>query len=139
MKKIFLVTFAYLLTLNSHAQDDSQTKIKRTFTIDGSVCLTTDGKAAYYNMGGAQIKFDFNHKIALALTFLPALGIRQVTSIDWQGYEEKKIKANPLLGIGPQLFIRRLILSFPFCYNANKNIWVSTAGIGYRIQYSKAK
>ncbi len=138
MKKFFLVTVAYLLTLNSHAQDDSQTKIKHTFSIDGSVCVTTDGKSAYYNMGGAQLKFDFNHKVAVTLTLLPSLGVGKVKVLK-DNYYKDEIRATPVLGIGPQIFIRKLILSFPFYYRADKKIWIATAGIGYKIQFSKAK
>ena len=98
-------------------------------------------------MGGAQIKFDINYKIILALTFLPALGISTVTktttTTDSYGVTStkttKQLNALPVLGIGPQVFIKRFILSFPFCYNGDKKVWVATAGIGYKIQYSKAK
>lgn len=139
MKRNSFIVVIILCALHCFAQDDSQTKIKKTFSIDGAVCVTTDGKAAYYNMGGAQIKFDLNHKVAFTFTFLPALGIRQETTWDSYGKPKKEMKAVPLLGIGPQIFIRKLILSFPFCYNATNGTWVSTAGIGYRIQYSKTK
>ena len=148
MKKILFASTICLLALNSIAQDDSQTKIKKTFSIEGAACVTTpDLKAYYYNMGGAQIKFDFNHKVIIALTFLPALGISSVTKtkIITDSYGNistkttKEWNALPVLGIGPQLFIKRFILSFPFCYNSNKKVWVATAGIGYKIQYSKSK
>ena len=139
MKNLLFIGALSILSFNSFAQDDSKSKINKTFSIDGSVCITTDGKAAYYNMGGAQIKFDFNHKIALTLTLLPSLGVRPVTTTDSYGKKSTTINAVPVLGMGPQIFIKRLILSFPFYYRADKKIWVATAGIGYRIQYSKSK
>lgn len=138
MKKLTSTLILLLVFINTYSQDDRSNKIKSSFSIDGAVCLTTDGKAAYFNMGGAQIKFDVNHKVVFAITLLPSIGINTIKTTD--GYTEKtRLNAIPFLGIGPQIFIKKFIFSFPFFYKNSSNVWVATAGIGYKIQYSKTK
>ena len=136
--KFFHFSELFFTFLNSFAQDDSQSKIRNSFTIDGAFCITTEGKAAYINMGGAQVKFDFNHKVALAMTLLPSLGIKTIEKSD--GYSTTtSFNAVPFLGIGPQVFVNKWIFSFPFYYKTADQVWVATAGIGYKIQYSKTQ
>lgn len=139
MKKLIIITLLCLINLNIFAQDDSKNKISKSFSIDGAVCLTTDGKAGYFNMGGAQIKFDLSHKVVFAITLLPSIGISKLETTDSYNNKTTRLNAIPFLGIGPQIFVKKWIFSFPFYYKNSSQVWVATAGIGYKIQFSKTK
>jgi len=111
----------FLFAVLAHSQEEPK---QASLNIDGQIAVTTNGKAAFINVGGPAIKFSFKH-FAVAVNFMPSMRIEE---------HNKTIALTPLLGAGLQFYFlkhKRFIISLPCYYYAAKNSWVGTAGIGY--------
>ena len=126
-KKLVNILFLFSMFSVFAQQQEQKTAV---FNIEGQIAVATDGKGAFLNLGGPNVKFNFS-KVAVAINFMPSLR-----------FQEDKVKSfvTPILGFGPQFYFlknKRTILSFPAYYNTSNNQWIFTAGIGYVLKKSK--
>jgi len=95
-----------------------------SFSMEGQLVATTDGKGLFVNAGGPGLKFHFS-KWAISINMMPSLRFQD---------DRPKPLVTPILGCGPQLYFlkeKRLVLSFPCYYYTNSHVWTFTAGLGY--------
>jgi hypothetical protein len=121
MKFKLIYCLFFLLAVSAHSQEEPK---PASLNIEGQIAVTTNGKAAFINVGGPAIKFSFKH-FAFAVNFMPSMRVEE---------HNKTITFTPLLGTGLQFYFlkhKRFIISLPCYYYAAKNTWVGTAGIGY--------
>ncbi len=130
MKRIIIASLCFIILSNhSFAQAGNGSK-KTSFTVEGQVAVTTNGKAIYLNFGGPCMKYSFK-KIAFSIGMMPSLR-----------FEEDKPRPyiTPMLGAGLQVYFlkdRRFIASFPCYYISTKTAWRVTAGLGYLLTRPK--
>ncbi len=125
----FVIAFCMVMLSTSYAQTDNQ---NYSLKIEGQIAVTTNGKAAFINMGGPGVKFVFP-KFAVSVNMLPSLKFEE---------EAPKPIVTPILGVGPQIYFlknKRLVLSFPCYYHISKNSWIVSAGLGYGFSYFQTK
>ena len=123
MKWTFKIFFIIVL-LNGFVSFSQTESTPSVLSLEGQVAVTTDDKAIFVNVGGPAIKLGFS-KIAFAINMFPSLKIE---------VENRKTPVFPLLGVGPQIYFlknKKFVVSFPIYYNAAKNTWLPTAGLGY--------
>lgn len=125
----FTIIFLFVFLL-FHISCFSQSEEKNYPVVEGQVLLSTNGHAAFLNLGGVNLKFIFKKF---------NLGINMGPSIKFEN-ESSKLNAVPVLGIGPQIYLfknKKLIVSFLAYYLNSKKIWTQSAGIGYILTGSK--
>lgn len=131
--KIFLTLFLLFLLNNlAHAQDKPAEKpIENkaiTWTMGGQITLATDFKEnIFLNFAGPGLKLSDKSKKSPW-----AVSINMFPSMRWNTDEKDGNKVfSPNLGTGFQIFYKKVVVSMPAYYLANKNVWVGTLGLGY--------
>ncbi len=123
MKKILTSFFLVLTFYFVVAQDSSSTKkVVHVSTFSGQAMLSHDGDAFYLNFGGPSVMANFG-KIKIMIGMFPSLRIKE---------DPVRSTLTPILGTGPTLQYKKLLLGFPFYYIAASNVWKMSAGLGYK-------
>lgn len=121
-----ILLFIVLLVCNSFIIIAQNTTKKPTVSLakfSGQAFIATDGKAAYYNMGGPTIKMQYK-KSTFGFCILPSLRIiKDLTKPD----------ILPLAGAGFMYTYGHFIVGIPTYYVANENKWKICVGIGVKI------
>jgi hypothetical protein len=120
---IFILTFALFISNISIAQNTNKKAVVSVAKFSGQAFIATDGKAAYFNMGGPSIKMQFKN-VSLGLCILPSLRILK---------DPLKPDILPLAGAGFMLTYKHLIIGIPTYYVAAENKWKLCAGLGIKI------
>ena len=123
-KKIYL-TFTFLVMVCFFLKAQNTTK-KPTVTLakfSGQAFIATDGKAAYYNMGGPTIKMQIK-KSTFGICILPSLRIIK---------DPLKPDILPLAGAGFMYTYGHLIIGIPTYYIQAENKWKLCVGLGIKI------
>jgi hypothetical protein len=92
--------------------------------LEGQIAVTTNGKAAFINIGGASIKCKLK-KFNVSIMMGPSIKFEK---------EKTVVTTIPVLGVGPQFYFlknKRFIVSIPSYYISTKKIWTTSIGVGY--------
>lgn len=102
------------------AQENEQKKpMSPSFTLGGQAMLSANDDSMFFNMGGGGIALT-SKSTTVSVNFFPSLR-----------YQFSTTRLTPVLGIGPQLYLRhRLIIGMPIYYTESK--WNLSVGIGYK-------
>ncbi|MCS6833521.1 MAG: hypothetical protein NZ521_08085 [Flammeovirgaceae bacterium] len=90
---------------------------------DGQIVLTTNGEFTFLNFGGPGVKIK-KGVWTISLNMLPSLRFHK---------DAKAPLVTPSLGTGVQLYYKRLILCGSTYYVANRNYWIVTGGLGFKL------
>ncbi len=93
----------------------------KPFKVVGTVGVSYWNKNAFLNLGGPSLKFNYK-KMGVMLSFFPSLRT---------SFETPVITLTPILGSGVCIYYKKLALTAPCYYIANKNIWVVSYGMAY--------
>lgn len=123
MKKICIAVFLITTFYDAIAQDSSSAKTHiRATKFTGQVMASYDADAFYVNFGGPSLSVNFG-KLKLAISMLPSLRIKD---------DPVRPVVTPILGAGPSLQYKKMLLGFPFYYIAASNVWKMSVGLGYK-------
>jgi hypothetical protein len=93
----------------------------KPFKVIGTIGVSYWNNNAFLNLGGPSLKFNYK-KMGIMLSFFPSLRT---------SFETPVITLTPILGAGACIYYKKMALTAPCYYIANKNIWVVSYGIAY--------
>lgn len=126
----FTILFALLFGVKSYSQSEIKAADRFQWSFEGQFVAATDGRGMYTNFGGPGVKWNFKHF---------SIGFNMMPSLRFENQPNTPL-ITPILGTGPQLYLlknRRLIISAPMYYIANRQMWTFNGGIGYVITTKK--
>jgi hypothetical protein len=129
MLKIFSTLLLCLLLADfAQAQDKPAQPQAVNWTIGGQITLSSDFKEnIFLNFAGPGVKLSDKSKKSPW-----AVSINMFPSLRYNTAEKDGNKVvTPILGVGFQVFYKKLVVSMPCYYLNAQNIWVGTLGLGY--------
>lgn len=93
----------------------------KPFKVIGTFGVSYWSKNMFVNLGGPSLKFNYK-KMGIMLSFFPSLRT---------SFETPVITLTPILGTGACIYYKKIALTAPCYYIANRNIWVVSYGIAY--------
>lgn len=127
MRYSFTVLF-FLFCFSGIAQQKNEEAPITVSAFTAQFLLSTDLKAAYFNMVGAGIKYSKNDK-SISITIFPSLSFRE-DKYPEPG-EDKKPFVRPGFAVGPLIQYKRMMIGFPAFYQ--DDAWHFTVGAGVKL------
>jgi hypothetical protein len=117
----------------ARAEDKTQ-KAKVSLKATGSVgvCYHYSSNSEYITFGGPGVRVDYG-KWSLAMHFFPSFRYFNGDVNDAHDVYRTKATGSTILGVGPQISYKKIVLLCPCYYLANNNVWIISAGLGYKL------
>lgn len=133
MKKVALTVVALVFAQHLFSQEVKKEEPKKIeFKAIGSINISADTKqSVYLNFGGPNICFNFG-KFGIAYGMFPGLRFFYGDQNDKTNQYKTKTIATPILGTGVTLYYKKLAVVIPMFYLPTNNVWIISAGVGYK-------
>ncbi len=106
---------------------------KASFKAIGSVAVSYNpsSESAFLNFGGPGLKLEYG-KFGIAFNMFPSLRYFHGDINGKTDVYRTKAEVTPILGAGLQLSYKKLALVLPMYYLPTNNVWLMSAGLGYK-------
>jgi hypothetical protein len=96
-----------------------------------AVSYNPGSKSEFINFGGPGVRLYYK-QLSLAFHMFPSIRYFNGDVNDAKDGFRTKTPVTTLLGCGPQLAYKHLALVFPMYYSTSNNVWIMSAGLGYK-------
>jgi len=134
MPLLFFVMSAFAQNVPKDAPKEAPKDVaKVSFKAIGSIAVSyhAGSESAFLNFGGPGLKLEYG-KFAIAFNMFPSLRYFQGDIDDKTDVYRTRAEITPILGSGLQLSYKKLALVLPMYYLPTNNVWLMSAGVGYK-------
>jgi hypothetical protein len=129
---ILPLLFTTFLAVAQTSNNNEKPKVSAKIVGSVAVVYNPSSQSEYLTFGGPGIRVDYK-ACFVALHFYPSLRYYNGDMNDAADAYRTKVRGTILTGFGPQFGYKRLAFVFPFYYLTGNNVWIMSAGLGYKL------